>query len=70
MKRICLLITVAVAFSLCSCSATRKSLGFSRQGPDENTVKVNEPLILPPEYNVRPKKNELITQEAEELFDE
>ena len=70
MKKICLLITVVTALSLCACDATRKTLGFSRQGPDESTVKTNEPLTLPPEYNVRPKKDETITQEKEEIFDE
>lgn len=70
MRKICLLMTVVAALSLCACNATRKTLGFSRQGPDESTVKTNEPLTLPPEYNVRPKKNELVTQETEEIFDE
>ena len=70
MKKIYLLIAVMALISLGACNATRKSLGFSRKGPDETTVKTNEPLILPPEYNVRPKKNEIQEQEAEELFDE
>ena len=70
MKKICLLLAVTAMVSLSACNATKKSLGLSRQGPDETTVKTNEPLILPPEYNVRPKKNELKKQEAEELFDE
>ena len=70
MKKICLLMAAVAVFSLCACNATRKSLGFARQGPDETTVKTNEPLTLPPEYNVRPKKGELKKEEAEELFDE
>jgi hypothetical protein len=70
MRKFCLLMTVVAALSLCACNATKKSLGLNRQGPDESTVKTNEPLTLPPEYNVRPKKNELVKQEAEEIFDE
>lgn len=69
MRKICLLIAVMAMISLTACNATKKSLGLSRQGPDETTVKTNEPLILPPEYNVRPKKNGVQKQEeAEELF--
>lgn len=64
-----LLATVAV-LSVCACNTTKESLGFSRKGPDESTVRTNQPLTLPPEYNVRPKKNDAIKQEAEELFDE
>ena len=67
MKKIYLLMAM---ISLSACNATKKSLGLSRQGPDETTVKTNEPLILPPEYNVRPKKSEAAKQEAEELLDE
>ena len=69
MRKIYLLIAVMAMISLTACNATKKSLGLSRQGPDETTVKTNEPLILPPEYNVRPKKNGAQKQEeAEELF--
>lgn len=69
MRKICLLIAVMAMISLTACNATKKSLGLSRQGPDETTVKTNEPLILPPEYNVRPKKSGAQKQEeAEELF--
>ena len=70
MRKFYLLIAALAMFSLCACNATKKALGFSRQGPDEAVVKTNEPLTLPPEYNVRPKKGELKKEEAEELFDE
>lgn len=70
MRKIYLVITAVAILSLCACNATKKALGFSRQGPDETAVKTNEPLTLPPEYNVRPKKGELQKEEAEELFDE
>lgn len=70
MRKYFLLSVVVLALSVCACSATKKTLGLTRQGPDETTVKVNEPLILPPEYNVRPKISETKTEEQEELFDE
>lgn len=70
MRKYFLLLVIGLALSLCACGATKKTLGLTRQGPDETTVKVNEPLILPPEYNVRPKSSETKTDEAEELFDE
>lgn len=38
------------------CGMTKKSLGLSRQGPDETLVTTNQPLVLPPEYSVRPQK--------------
>jgi len=70
MRKLYLFAVAVIALSLCACSATKKSLGFSRQGPDETTVQTNEPLILPPEYNVRPKKGEIKAEESDELFDE
>ena len=42
--------------SLSSCGVTKKTLGFTREGPDETAVRTNKPLVLPPEYNVRPKQ--------------
>jgi len=69
MRKYFLLLVIGLALSLCACGATKKTLGLTRQGPDETTVKVNEPLILPPEYNVRPKSSGK-TEEQEELFDE
>jgi uncharacterized lipoprotein len=56
MKKIYLLFALLLVISLSACGITKKSLGFSRQGPDETKVQKNEPLVLPPEYNVRPQQ--------------
>lgn len=63
------LVAVASVLMLGAC-VSKSDWGFSRQGPDENTVVTNSPLTLPPEYNLRPKKNELKLKDSEEDFDE
>lgn len=47
---------LAVILALSACGLTKKDLGMSREGPNAELVKTNNPLILPPEYNVRPTK--------------
>ena len=51
-------VVVLAIWALCACGLTKKDLGFAKQGPDETLVKTNAPLVLPPEYNVRPQQNE------------
>ncbi|MBP5352501.1 MAG: DUF3035 domain-containing protein [Alphaproteobacteria bacterium] len=51
-------LVAVLVLMLSACGLTKKDLGLARQGPDETLVKTNEPLILPPEYNVRPQKGE------------
>lgn len=58
MKKMMIVLLALAVVSVSSCGWTKQKLGFSRQGPDETLVKTNEPLILPPEYGVRPQKNE------------
>lgn len=71
MKKYCLLIAAAAVLSLCGCSSVKKAMGFSHHGPDESSVKTNDPLILPPGYNVRPQKSKTETEEdPEAIFDE
>lgn len=53
MKNIGIVAVLAVLL-LSSCGWTKKDLGLERRGPNETNVKVNNPLILPPEYSVRP----------------
>ena len=55
MRKMYLVAVAALALSLTAFGLTNKTLGLSRQGPDESKVQTNEPLVLPPEYNVRPK---------------
>ncbi len=49
-----ILLFVSLLF-FASCGITKEDLGFKQKGPDESLVKKNVPLVLPPEYNVRPK---------------
>lgn len=57
MRKVCLVAALAVVLVLSSCGWTKKKLGFTKTGPDETLVQTNNPLILPPEFNVRPKVN-------------
>lgn len=41
-------------FLLIGCSETRDMLGIGRNTPDEFTVVDRAPLVLPPDYNLRP----------------
>lgn len=66
LKKICLIAVAAMlTVGLSSCGWTKKKLGLTREGPDETKVMVNEPLILPPEYSVRPKNLEVNEEEEE-----
>ena len=54
-------------FALGACGLTKKDLGFAKEGPDETLVKTNAPLVLPPEYNVRPQENEVLHEASDEI---
>jgi len=45
-------LTLAAVFS--GCSGLSESLGFGKKSPDEFTVVKRAPLVLPPNYNLRP----------------
>lgn len=57
MKKFYVVIAVAAILATSSCGWSKKKLGFTQSGPDETLVQTNDPLILPPEFNVRPKKS-------------
>jgi len=57
MKYLNMILICVILLALSSCGITKKTLGLSKEGPDENLVQTNQPLVLPPEYNVRPKVN-------------
>lgn len=63
MKKLYLLLAVLAIMSVSGCGVTKKMLGFTREGPDETNVKTNKPLVLPPEYNVRPQKNTKVSED-------
>lgn len=66
MKKFYLILAVAALMSVNACGVTKKALGFAKEGPDETNVKTNQPLVLPPEYNVRPTKNSAPQDETED----
>jgi hypothetical protein len=42
---------------LMGCQAIRDAAGMSKEGPDEFAVVTKAPLIIPPEFNLRPPKD-------------
>lgn len=56
MKKLNLVLILSMIIcGISACGLTKKDLGFARQSPDETKVVTKQPLILPPEYSVRPK---------------
>lgn len=45
---------LALVAALGGCSGLSESLGFGKKSPDEFTVVKRAPLVLPPNYNLRP----------------
>lgn len=62
MKKAYLILLLAAVLVLSSCGWSKKKLGLTKAGPDETLVQTNNPLVLPPEFNVRPK----VTANSEE----
>jgi len=55
MKQILTLSTLALlGFSVSGCASTSKALGLTREAPNEFNILTKAPLIVPPEYNLRP----------------
>jgi hypothetical protein len=59
-ERDCLMRTARIAailslgFSLIGCESLRQATGAAKTPPDEFTVLTKAPLIIPPDYNLRP----------------
>lgn len=49
-------VMVALGVSLSACSGFRDSLGLNKSSPDEFAVITHKPLIVPPEYGIRPPR--------------
>jgi len=47
----------AGAVALMGCQTIRDATGMSKEGPDEFAVVTKAPLIIPPEYNLRPPRD-------------
>lgn len=46
--------TVAMAIALGGCSSIGNALGFSKRAPDEYEIVSKAPLVVPPDYGLRP----------------
>lgn len=46
----------ALAFALSGCDSIRAAAGLSKQAPDEFAITTKAPLVIPPDYNLRPPK--------------
>ncbi|MGB6229455.1 MAG: DUF3035 domain-containing protein [Litorimonas sp.] len=49
-----LLAAAASLLVLSGCASTSRTLGLSKDAPNEFNILTNAPLIVPPEYNLRP----------------
>ncbi len=58
MKNLYLVTVIVMSLCVSACGITKRTLGLDRRGPDETVVQTNNPLILPPEYSVRPARTE------------
>jgi hypothetical protein len=57
MRRVAYLAVLAgLAVSLAGCSSLRKEAGLDQSSPDEFAVVTKAPLIIPPDYNLKPPK--------------
>ena len=57
MNKILTLTTAAlVGFSLSACGTVSKRLGLTKEAPNEFNILTKAPLIVPPEYNLRPPR--------------
>jgi len=52
------LAVLGVSFvALMGCSSIRNAAGLGKEGPDEFAVVTKQPLVIPPEYNLRPPRD-------------
>lgn len=49
-----LLATACAAMGLSACTQTTKALGLKKSAPNEFNILTKAPLVVPPEYNLRP----------------
>ena len=45
-----------LALSVSACARTSKALGLTKSAPNEFNILTKAPLVIPPEYNLRPPK--------------
>ena len=49
-----LIALAAIGLTLCGCTAFRTAIGATKNPPDEFTVLTKAPLVIPPDFNLRP----------------
>jgi hypothetical protein len=52
----CIAALAVAAISLAGCDTIRSAAGVSKQPPDEFAVVTKAPLVIPPDYNLRPPR--------------
>jgi len=45
-----------LGLNLSACARTSKALGLTKTAPNEFNILTKAPLVVPPEYNLRPPK--------------
>src|ERR1700749_752150 len=53
-NRVIVATALVAAFGLAGCQSTRQALGMAKVTPDEFRVVTKAPLIVPPDYALRP----------------
>ena len=54
LNRVILAGALVAAVGLAGCSSTRQALGMTKVTPDEFRVVTKAPLVVPPDYSLRP----------------
>jgi hypothetical protein len=49
-----LIALAGIGLTLCGCNAFREAIGAAKNPPDEFTVLTKAPLVIPPDFNLRP----------------
>lgn len=49
-------LSIVLMVTLAACSNVKESIGLNKRAPDEFSVVSKAPLIIPPDYNLRPPK--------------
>lgn len=47
-------LVLSIGLSLAACESAKDALGLSKTSPDETRVTVFSPLVVPPDFNLRP----------------
>lgn len=55
-KAVCVAALSGMALSLIGCDSLREAAGVTKEPPDEFAVVTKSPLVIPPDFNLRPPK--------------